>query len=138
MQTPIVSEADRQRGWAELEIEFTDGKREFVRVHALDQSDLTSLAAHAPEDAITTALEKSLRSNREFVARIAPDYQIALTAMLASLIFGDAGVFSLIQLFSAKDTIPLTPAALEALTPNATAAVLEARKVAQRAAALAH
>jgi hypothetical protein len=91
MPNQVVTDADRARGWAELEIEFPDGKREFVRVHALEQSFLISLARFSPSEALTRAIGKSLRVDGNFVARIAPEYQLAISAMLALLNSGDAG-----------------------------------------------
>lgn len=91
MKSPsrIVTDTDRQRGWAEIEIELLDGTRQFVRVHALDQVDLLSLAKHSPADALNEAVAKALRVDKSFVERISPEYLCAASAMLVLLSSGD-------------------------------------------------
>ena len=89
MNSPRVTDTDRQRGWAELEIELTDGACECVRVHALDQADLILLAALSPVAALSEGLALTLRADAAFVARITPKFQVAIMAMQSLLIFGD-------------------------------------------------
>ncbi len=86
---PVVTTEDRQRGWAELEIQFADGRREFVRVHALDPAELLPLAELPPDVALREGLMKSLRADAEFVAGIGGDQQLAIMAVQALLTLGD-------------------------------------------------
>jgi len=94
---PIVTDTDRARGWAELEIELLDGSRQFVRVHALDQADLLRLAEHSPADALNESLATSLRVDKSIVERISPEYLCAASAMLVLLSSGDVAGNSIIS-----------------------------------------
>jgi hypothetical protein len=88
--TPLVTHEDRQRGWAELEIEFTDGSRESVRVHILEPADVIPLASLSSSDALRAGLAKSLRVDAAYVARIRVDYQFAIMALQVVLMDGRA------------------------------------------------
>ncbi len=87
--SPLVTDADRERGWAELEIQFTDGRCESVRVHALDRLELLRLADLSPVDALREALMKALRADAEFVAGIGGDQQFAIMTVQSFLALGD-------------------------------------------------
>lgn len=89
MNSRIVTDTDRQRGWAEIEIELLDGSRQFVRVHALDSAEYLHLAKHSPLDALNEAVAKSLRVDKQFIAQICPEYLCAVSAMMALLSSGD-------------------------------------------------
>lgn len=82
---PVVTEADRARGWAGLVIEFTDGTKESVRVHALNEPDLRSLAKLSPTDALLEATAKALRADKHFVGRLSPDDLCAVVGIVALL-----------------------------------------------------
>lgn len=82
---PVVTEADRARGWAGLVIEFTNGTKESVRVHALNEAELRSLAKLSPTDALLEATAKALRADKHFVGRISPDYLCAVMGIVALL-----------------------------------------------------
>jgi hypothetical protein len=118
---PPVTQLDRDRGWAELEIELTDGKKEFVRVHMIGPSHLESLLKCAPENLSTELLKTSLRVNSDFVARIHIQDQGAISAMLADLMGCEAGDFLPPPPTPAMQAVArsaLTPAVLEALEVN--------------------
>ena len=94
MQTSVVTHLDRQRGWAELEIKFTDGKHERVRVHVIEPMRLPSLLACPPENQSDELLKASLRVDPNFIARICLSSQFAILAMLAQLCAHSAGGFT--------------------------------------------
>jgi hypothetical protein len=94
---PCISEADRQRGWAEYEIELLDGTRQFVRVHAIELSDFHAMQNLPLAEAVLAAMAKSLRIDQNFAARIRIEDHYAITAMLVSLVFGDAGGTSIMN-----------------------------------------
>jgi len=88
-KNPLVTDEDRQRGWAELEIILANSITESVRVHALEPADITHLVTLRPAVALTEGLVKSLRADKDFVARITPESQIAIMAALAMLMHGN-------------------------------------------------
>ena len=97
MNSPRVTDADRQRGWAELEVELTDGACEWVRVHALAPADLLALAILSPAAALTKGLAKALRADAEFIARLGPAQQVAIASMMADLIYGEREAGAIIK-----------------------------------------
>lgn len=103
---PLVTDEDRQRGWTELEIQFPDGRRECVRVHAPDQKFLVSLATLGPGDALNQALAKVLRQEPEFVAELPPLVQVEIMSLLVALTCeaqeGAALIGSAVELAAAK------------------------------------
>lgn len=72
-----------------MEIQFADGRREAVRVHALDRLELLRLADLSPVDALREALMKALRADAEFVAGIGGDQQFAIMVVQSLLTLGD-------------------------------------------------
>ena len=97
MNSPRVTDADRQRGWAELEVELTDGAHEFVRVHALEPAALIALAALPPAAALEKGLAKALRADAEFIAHLGPAQQVAIASMMADLIYGEREAGAIIK-----------------------------------------
>lgn len=135
MPTKIqITAEDIRRGWSEIEVEFTDGTREFLRVHAIDPVHLPQLVSHEPDDQITALFKKSLRADANFIARIRTEYQMTIAAMLARLTLGDPGGVDLLEATPAMRsllTLPTNPALqnLAHLTP----AAREAFEVSKRA-----
>lgn len=119
MNLPVVTDADRARGWAELEVEFLDGSRQFVRVHALDQAELICLGNVSPAGLQTECLAKSLRVDKSFIARLHESSFFAALAVMVSLLHGDVAAAAIARhaaisvLESNPQSVPLTaPSAL--------------------------
>jgi len=72
-----VTNEDRARGWAELQVAFIDGGSETVRVHTPEISDLIRCIA------------KVLRVEREVAARVSTYSQLEIMITLSSLLHGD-------------------------------------------------
>lgn len=95
--SPVVTDSDRQRGWTELEVEFLDGSRQFVRVHTLDQAELASLGKLSPAETQIKCLAKSLRVDRAFIARLHESSFFAAAVCMLLLLHGDVAAAAIVN-----------------------------------------
>jgi len=85
--SPLITDEDRQRGWAELEVVYQDGSKESLRIHEMTLAQMPALLGAPLEDALAVVLRKP----KAEVARIRPEYQLAIAQMQAAFLLGEAG-----------------------------------------------
>lgn len=97
MRIPCVTDEDRARGWAELELLFKDGTRRCVRVHAVAQADLLRAACLSQAEAWHFLAARALRETPDFIEQISGFGAMEVSVTLASLLHDNAEAAAMVN-----------------------------------------